>query len=468
MQITHEVAEVHRRFKLKEQLTDFFALESYEIPFYLSKAKMQIVHAGNRGGKTQTAAKKFCDVMTHRHPTIKRDGPQQGRIVAESYKIMKKAIIPLLRQFIPKTWLLGKDFDDSFNLQDGMIYLKDGGTIQLMTYEQKIDAFRSVPLDIIWNDEQGPVEIFDENMSRLGDKAGLCMNTLTPEKGANYLHQRYTCRAHPGSDIEYFHFDVLQNPHIDREFQIRSLALMPPRKRRIKLFGDVIAMQGLVYEEFDPKVHTVAPFLIPKRWQLFVGVDLGWANPTAVLYIAVSPLNELFVIEEQYETRELIATTAKKICETIEQRYQHLTFRFAVVDARSANITSRQTGESDLKKFVRNFHIGSVKLSSCKDNAVMNRVNRVHELLMVNPETKHSALKFFKTCIHTIDEFGNYVMREQKLDSDGNINEKPLDKHDHCMSALGMVAENRLSFADFTRNFSSVELKSAYPCGGII
>jgi phage terminase large subunit-like protein len=468
MQICVEIAEIYRRLKGEEQLRDFFTLERYQEPFYFSKAKIQIVHCGNRGGKTRVAAKKFCDIMTHSHPTIKRDGPQQGRVVAESFKIMKKAILPLLMEFIPRTWLSNGSFEDSFNRQDGIIYLRDGGTIQLMSYEQKVDAFRSVPLDIIWNDEQGPAEIFDENMSRLGDKKGICINTLTPEKGANFLHQRYTCRAKSGSDIELFLFNVLQNPYIDREYQIRSLALMTPRKLKIKLYGDVISMHGLVYEEFDKRTHCIAPFKIPNKWQLFVGVDLGWYNPTAILYIACSPLNELFIVEEQYEVHELITTTAEKIKKTIEEKYNNLTFRFIAIDARSANQTARQTGESDLQKFVKTFNIGPVLTSSCKSNSIIHRVNCVHELLLVNPETKQSRLKVFKNCLNTINEFGLYCLKENKLDSDGNIDEKPLDKNDHCMSALSFIAERNVKFANYNRRFQSIELHSPYRCGGII
>ncbi len=466
MLVCPEIVEVVRRYKLKEQMSDFFCLEHYQEPFYFSIAKMQILHAGNRAGKTKVAAKKVCDIATHRHPTIKREGPQQVRVMAESFKLMKKTVLPLVREFIPRHWLLTGDWDTSFHMQDGILYLRDGGTFQFMTYEQKVEAFRGVPLDIVWNDEQGPVDIFDENLSRLGDKSGFCINTLTPEKGANYLHKRYTCRAHPGTSIEFFQFHVLQNPYIDREFQIRSLALMPPKKFRIKLYGDVVSLEGIIFEEFDPRVHVIRPFKIPEGWQIFIGVDLGWRNPTAVTYWVISPANEVFQVEERYNTHELITTTGEEVRKTLTTKYAHLDFRFGVIDSRSARATSRQTGETDYRKFMRALGMGPIYMSSCANDAILNRNDCMHALLMVNPETKKSQYKVFSSCKNTIFEFGEYTTRPDDLDNEKNKKEMPMDKDDHIMSANGILAERKPMFREF--DLTPVRLHSPYRRGGIV
>lgn len=466
MLVCPEIIEATRRLKGKEQMSDFFALERYQEPFYFSAARMQILHAGNRAGKTKVAAKKVCDIATHRHPTIKREGPQQIRVNSESLKVAKKTVIPLIKEFVPKHWLLTGDWDTSFRVQDGILYLRDGGTFQFMTYEQKVEAFRGVPLDVVWNDEQGPVDIFDENMSRLGDKSGMCINTLTPEKGANYLHKRYTCRARKGSDIEYFQFDVLQNPYIDREYQVRQLALMPEKKFRIKLYGDVVSLEGLIFEEFDPRIHVIKPFVVPEGWQLFIGVDLGWRNPTAVTFWAISPNQEVYNIYEMYKTKELITQTGERARDIILNKYPQLDFRFGVIDARSARQTSRQTGETDYRKFTQAFGLGPVYMSSCSRDAILNRNDCMHELLMISPETNKSRYQVFSNCRNAIFEFGEYSTKPDNLDSDKNKKEMPADKNDHLMDANGILAERKPTFRML--DMSSIYLSSPHRRGGIV
>ena len=466
MLVCPEVMEITRRLKGREQLSDFMALERYQENFYFSVARMTILHAGNRAGKTKVAAKKVCDIATHRHPTICRKGPQQIRVVSESTKLMKKTVVPLVREFIPAHWLKTGSWDTSYHIQDGVLYLKDGGTFQFMTYEQKVEAFRGVPLDIVWNDEQGPVDIFDENISRLGDRRGICINTLTPEKGASYLHKRYTCRAKPGSDIEYFHFNVLMNPYIDRIWQIKQLALMPPKKLRIKLYGDVVSLEGLIFEEFDPRVHVIRPFVVPEGWQIFIGVDLGWRNPTAVTFWAISPNQEVRQIHEMYRTKELIVDTGKRARDLILGKFAQLDFRFGVIDARSARQTSRQTGETDYRKFMKGFGMGPMYMSSCSRDAVINRNDCMHELLMVNPETNIPRYQVSSNCRNTIFEFGEYSTKPDNIDSDLNKKEIPASKNDHAMDANGILAERKPMYRVF--DVSPVHLNSPYRRGGIV
>lgn len=466
MIVTDDFIELHRRFALKEQLIDFFSLERYQEPFYFSTAAKQIINAGNRAGKTEIVAMKIVDIITHRHPTIHREGPVKVRVVGNIMREnVKRVIVDKLRKFIPSYALRGKSFDDSWNKLDGVIYLYEGSTIQLMSNDQPISAHRGEALDIVWFDEQPPAAIVDENLARLGDKDGIAIFSLTPEEGATFLHKRYTSRAKPGTNIEFFEFEMLKNPHINREYQVRELALLPDRKRRIKIFGDIINMEGLIFDEFDPKIHVVRPFMPPDGWQLFLGIDSGWSNPTAVTFWAIGPKHEIFQIDERYVTHETIEQTGEALRRTVDQKYGHLDFRFAVFDARSGRQTSRQTGVSDYQKFVRAFGKGPVYLSDCGRGAVENRNDSMHALLLPDYEHRWARYRVTSNCRNTIREFGLYC-RDDKVDNDRNKSEKPKDKDNHSMDANGILAEKRPMWRQIA--YPELRLRSQYRRGGII
>lgn len=50
------------------------------------------------------------------------------------------------------------------------------------------------------------------------------------------------------------------------------------RHARLRL-GLWVAAEGVVYEEFDERVHVVEPFEIPKSWRRLRSIDFGYTNP---------------------------------------------------------------------------------------------------------------------------------------------------------------------------------------------
>lgn len=76
---------------------------------------------------------------------------------------------------------------------------------------------------------------------------------------------------------------------------------------------DVSASIGKFFYEFDPNIHTIEPFEIPKFWRRFVSVDYGDISPSAVYWFAVSPEGVLYVYRELYETGLKYKDLAQKI-----------------------------------------------------------------------------------------------------------------------------------------------------------
>ena len=67
------------------------------------------------------------------------------------------------------------------------------------------------------------------------------------------------------------------------------------------------------YAEFDPKLHVVQPFVIPKEWHKYRGADWGMDHPTACVWAARDPITGSVYIYDEYRRNGLSASIQAKV-----------------------------------------------------------------------------------------------------------------------------------------------------------
>lgn len=96
------------------------------------------------------------------------------------------------------------------------------------------------------------------------------------------------------------------------------------RKYRLR-DGLWVASEGLVYEEYEPALHLIPSFPIPKHWTRYWSVDFGYRNPFVCQFWAESPDGELYLYREIYMTGKLVEEHAKDILACITDDAGRLT-----------------------------------------------------------------------------------------------------------------------------------------------
>jgi phage terminase large subunit-like protein len=466
--MTPELTELERRLSKQQQPRDFIRFIDYQEPFYLSRAKIQGAQGGNRSGKTEVGAIKVYDICMHRHPTVKFEGPVNARAVGLQFREnVLKVLLPKFKKIVNKSDLLGGSWKTAFNRDMMQLRFNNGSMINFMSDEQGEDAHRGDSCHVIWIDEQGSEPVFNECLARIADVDGIIICTLTPEKGMTWLHDKYFNFARMGSDIELHIFSTLSNPYIKNRVRlVRSYANLDERTRRIKLWGDAIRFAGLVYNEIQ-SCHIIDQFLIPEyeKWNLILGIDIGLNNPTAVVFWAISPVDEIFQVDEIYHTNTSIEEIAAEAAERVANQWKHLVLRYAVMDARSATRRNEQERRkrTNLDAWKENFSVGpegkkkvlpcQYKISSRTEGAVANRIMSMHSLLMPNQEGTWSRLRFTKNNTNTLRELRTYSYGQDAQNR--NNPEKPLNVNDHAMTACEFVAESNPHYLVVERIASS-------------
>jgi hypothetical protein len=93
-------------------------------------------------------------------------------------------------------------------------------------------------------------------------------------------------------------------------------ALTGVRKLRLR-FGKWAAAEGMVYEGWDPKLHLVDRFEIPREWPRYWSVDFGYTNPFVWQAWAEDPDGRLHRYREIYMTHRLVEDHAKDMLRAV-------------------------------------------------------------------------------------------------------------------------------------------------------
>jgi len=83
--------------------------------------------------------------------------------------------------------------------------------------------------------------------------------------------------------------------------------------RRAWRDGDWDVFSGMFFDMWDKNIHIVKPFVIPKGWSKYRGLDFGYTAPAAVVWVAVDFSGNHYVYREYYETQNVPRVMARKV-----------------------------------------------------------------------------------------------------------------------------------------------------------
>lgn len=102
------------------------------------------------------------------------------------------------------------------------------------------------------------------------------------------------------------------NPSVTPEYLARLDELTGVRYLRLRL-GIWAAAEGIVYDEYDPALHLIPRFDIPREWPRYLSIDWGYTNPCCIQWWAVDPDGRVYVYRELYMTRRTVDEHAAKV-----------------------------------------------------------------------------------------------------------------------------------------------------------
>jgi phage terminase large subunit-like protein len=387
-----------------------------------------LISGGNRAGKTQLGAQIAVAVAagSNEHwvqswlrinnlpDDMINPNPSTVWVGALSYKDALEYQRPKLDQYLP----VGTK-KTRWNSQDrGIVKLPNGGRIVSMSCDAGREAFQGGSASLIWLDEEPPEPVFDECMLRTVDSKGSIIITATPLKGLTWLFDKFV--EDPIEGFSRVQISGLDNPYVSSVKMRKVVSHLSEASQRARLYGEFSSQSGLVYPEFNRRIHVVDKFDIPEDWIKHRTIDFGTNHPFCCLWVAVAPSGALasdpvlIIYRELYWTEHTTLESGREILRLSKDE----SYEWTVADPESKD------GRLTLSR-----ELGIRTLAAPKHLGVIEGIGWVKEWLQLDAEGKPKLL-IFKECTNLIKEFRLYRW-------DKNIkHDRPMKQHDHALDSL--------------------------------
>lgn len=423
---------------------------SKQLLFEQDQHKHRLYVGGNRGGKTVAGAIEAIRYATGQHPHRQVPAaPNYGRIVGTDFPSgIDKVIIPTMKQWIPKSYLKNGNWDDSYSKQDHVLTLANGSIIEFMSSDQDLQKFAGASRHWIWFDEEPPELIYDECRARLVDTNGVFWMTLTPVMGMEYIFDKIYMPAKQGHRLYgAIEVDMADNTHLDPQSVAEFLESLTPEQRRIREHGQFIQVSGTVFPTFKLDRHVVPnlendprPFQLKPSHRVYVSIDHGWRDPTAMYWHAVDRLGRIVTFAEYYEQHRTIAETAaayKATNESIGRMLDMDGFEpYMVVGDPALKQTSGITGTSLIQEYNR---AGIPVVVDMIPRDIQIGLDKWTSYLKDDPRTNKPFWRCTEDCPNLIQELPNLrwerrASRQQELDRNKLM--RVQDKNNHAFDSV--------------------------------
>jgi len=233
---------------------------------------------------------------------------------------------------------------------------------------------------------------------------------------------------------------LMDNPYLAEQGDYEAMLLsLPEQQRRQLLEGDWDIKEGAAFTEFNRDLHVIEPFDIPNNWVKFRACDYGYGSKSAVVWIAVSPSEQLVVYRELYVSKVLATDLADMV---LEAEAGDGTIRYGVLDS-SLWHKRGDTGPSLAEQMI---------VRGCRwrpsDRSKGSRVagkNEIHRRLQVDEFTEEPRLVFFNNCTNIVAQLPSIPLDKKNPEDIDTLSE------DHLYDALryGIMSRPRFSVFDY-------------------
>lgn len=368
--------------------------------------RFRVINAGRRFGKSFLIAwEMFTVAATFDNARVPYYAPTRDDARDIMWKQLKEICAPLI---------VGEPNESRLEIN---IRNRFGGTSLIVLYGWEAVQERGKGVGVknnhIYFDEVAKYKNFqygwEEILSpTLIDLKGGATFISTPN-GFNHFYD-LSLMEQRSPDWKYFHYTTYDNPHIDKEEIERKRNEVSSDVFAQEYLGEFKMKEGLVYKEFDRKLHITdeKPTVILEK---LGGLDWGHTHPAVILTVKKDYDGIYWITDEWYHQ-------GKTEAEIVDMAAA-LNFNKCYPDSENASgVQALKNKGVNVREVVKG------------PGSVVSGIGKVREML------KQNRIKVHSSCLNTISEFESYSYPEGK----GKLpNENPLKENDDAMDALRYI-----------------------------
>lgn len=313
---TLKAADASRRYRSFELFKPYPKQQEF---FALGKTKRErLLIAGNQLGKSQAGAYEMALHLTGQYPKNwagrKFDHPVKAWAIGETSLVTRDVsqkklcgepgviedfgtgMIPLKSFEAQPTMSRGvTDAIDTIFVIHETNGVQDGVSIcRFKSYEQGRQKMQGDTIDLAWCDEEPPLDIYTEVLTRTNATGGMVYITFTPLKGRSDVVLRFLDEANP--DRGYVTMTIYDVKHISPEEREKIIASYPIHERDARIRGVPMLGSGRIFPYSDESIMEAPLDYLPPHWGKLWGIDFGIDHPFAAVLAAWDRDNDVLHI----------------------------------------------------------------------------------------------------------------------------------------------------------------------------
>jgi phage terminase large subunit-like protein len=180
---------------------------------------------------------------------------------------------------------------------------KSGGVsvIGLKSYQRGRESFQGETLDYVHLDEEPPIDIYTECLTRTNVRQGPVWITVTPLLGMSEVVARFLMEQSPDRHVTTMTIDDVD--HYSAEEKAKIIASYPAHEREARTKGIPSMGSGRIFPIAEELI-TCERREIPKHWPRIGGCDFGWDHPFAAVELAWDRDADVVYVTKTYRVRE--------------------------------------------------------------------------------------------------------------------------------------------------------------------
>lgn len=406
-----------------------YAPYAYQTDFHGTDKRFNLVVGGRRVGKSKMA---LMELVKHCLETPKATAwwvaptiTMAREVGWEEFKDYKETLAPAI---------------DTLHETLLRVKFKNGSTISFKGADNE-RSLRGRGLSYLVIDEAAFIE--PEIWTRalrpaLSDRQGRALLISTPN-GRNWFYGQ-AAYASNAATWGYYHWPTYLNPLITEAELIEAANTVSEMDFRQEYLAEFITKEGMVYDNFheDNIIEPGSPSL--HDCDVFLGIDFGYANPTAICFMAVDRVKE-----EVYQFDEIYVARAS--LEQIEELMISVLLKHGLTPASvnevftdpAGNAAELSSGVSPVDYLRRSRFGWNV---SNKGSEIAPGVSMVRSFIQAADGTRRYHIT--KNCMESIRSLTGYTYTKESRKYD-TIKEEPLKDgiHDHMCDAIRYFFVNR-------------------------
>ncbi len=277
----------------------------------------RLLMAGNQLGKTLAAGMEYAMHATGRYPEGWPGKHYDRAIVGWAAGITGESTRDNVQRILlgrPGSYGTGAIPKDAIvditpargqpDLQDSIKVQHSNGQVShiaLKSYEKGREKWQGETLDMVWFDEEPPLDIYIEGLTRTNSTVGPVFLTFTPLLGMSDVVKRYLLDKVPGTSVTQMTIDDVG--HYTQEQRAAIIASYPEYERDARTKGIPQLGSGRVFPIAEQEL-VCEPFQIPGYWPQLGGLDFGWDHPSAAIRMAWDRDADCLYVSASHRQRE--------------------------------------------------------------------------------------------------------------------------------------------------------------------